>query len=448
MTTTIPNPLGSKSNACTLVSTLDLTRQYGVWYSLAGETRVGMIVRGTNKWGVDHTEVEISGAARTELSMPVTNDDHNYPSIGVSYNNDDTPRRLYVLANMHGGASGDEGDLKIIRTTTTDGSISSWEATTLPGVGTGDLTPEEWTYPEFCQHQNGDLTLMLRVNISGNGDYFMWKLPKGSDTWGDPVMIFQGRIAPDGDDANRSCYFSPPWYDINLNLWCISGVWRDNTNAGAYIGNYSPFVIYSIDELVTPKTPNGNPLSWPILEATRDSHPDMALPDELTGGETEAEGFLNWGGMVTDWNGIPHVIGSRNPAYHWVRSAPFSDEGTWTQTQVGPDKPAGITLNGVAVLDVANVIALQGHIWWLSSGQMGSPARGPLMWRLDSVNTADRTIPMGHIANYSGGLAHWGVNYDRVAIRFGLVEVLTPSGDVPLKIGYAERGPRLRRRAA
>jgi hypothetical protein len=398
--------------AVNLVTSIDGAHQYGAWYSIAGEAYIGHIERGVQRWGVDHDETLISGAARTALSLPVDADEHNSLSIGINHDLSGAPRRIYLWGNMHAN------DLKMIRTTTTDGSIASWASTTLPV--TGIVNSDNMTYPQPCQHADGSLTVSLRAGASGNGDTWWWTLPVNSDSWGEPRESHTGISSLPNDSA----YITPPHYDPKTGRWWMAWCWRDEPDDG--YSNRDPSCAYSDDEMVTWKSIDGTTLTLPVTDDTATA---LILPFAITGGE---DGLSNWGSITVDDDGYPHILCSRNPFYHiWW------DGSDWNQQQYGAT--TGTTVNGRVMYGRLDCAWLYNQLVVFAGG--GEATSGVASLK----NLSAWNLTNGDVAVLSGKLKYdlgggWECYHDPVAERlFHQIEFLIPYESAPRVFQFGQR---------
>lgn len=420
---TLPYPHTSDIQGPNLVTTLDGTTQYAVWYTVAGELKVGKRNRATQQWGVNHEEFTITGAARTRLALPVADDEHNYPAITVSGTG-----HVWVWANMH------INELRMIRSNGA-GVINSWaDALQLPMpnilVHANDpLFPAvtyRWTYPMPIPLPDGKVWFHIRLGNHTSGanesDSYYWFLPANVGNFDNtvPVKMFQGlsvpgageggTVGPDATTAapenvpnNWSAYPTMPHIENRANgayrihiSWC----WRalpspSETPSYAYYdsvtGNW-----HAVD---------GSTLTLPITPLN-----NLACQTGLVA--SPGDTYLNWGGLTVDDNGYPHAIVSNNPAYHqWWN-------GTSWQQETVPNP-----LGGVSRTSRCNAYWLRGKLWILAPG-VPNTARIPRLWRLDGGGT----VAMG--SNVGSGM--WECHADPEAYRqFGSIEHLVPDGDTP-----------------
>ncbi len=205
----IPNNKNALTAAVSLLTHGDY--QFAVWYDLAGELHIGRIRRGVQRWGANHQEYTFAGAPRTALTLPVSDDDHNYPAVAV-----DSQGRLHVWADMH------IEPLHYVRTTaahTTDGWLATagWvdASSELPSVDV------RFTYPTPVPLRNGNLWFYGRNggsgSASGRSDSFFWT--HDGTSWSARTRLFQGCSVPNAggagipgspegveDITNFSCY--------------------------------------------------------------------------------------------------------------------------------------------------------------------------------------------------------------------------------------------------
>lgn len=397
--------------------------QFAVWYTRALELRVGRIQRGVQRWGVNHQEYEFAGAIRTALGLPLdgSEDEHYYPAVTV-----DGRGHVHVWANY---------TLEAMRcvTTTTPHTTGDWLATPgwtdasadFPGVGA-------WcTYPTPIMLPDGGIWFYQRSNpalgTSGRGNSSYWTRTAQGTSWVGPTTLFQGLSVPDakgpgipGDDHTVDTDFNWSAYPTNPVVesarsphpgrmhmgWCWRRIGIDNPNDRS---NDRASYAYSDNGGVTWKAIDGTTLTLPITPLN-----NLACQTGLE--DLSATGWVNWGGLAVDDDGLPHMIVSTGSSYYMRRNAANT---AWIQSAV-PNP-----LNGVIHVSVAtNPFWLRGDLWMLKIGHPDA-ARRPRLWRLTG---GTNVVCMG------GNLSNSGFNpsADPEAFRrFGTVEVLSPRGDTP-----------------
>lgn len=416
----IPEPRTGDCGAHSLETTLDGVYQYAVWYTMDGGVTVGRIERGVQRWGVDHDEHALTGAEYTALGLPVSDDDHNYLSLGIGYDEDLNVRRIYLWGNMHGGAvvPADDGTFRMIQTTTTDGTIATWEQVqwlTDMESGMTNVDNDEWTYPTPAQHPNGDLTLLIRNRISGDGDWYTWRLPAGSDTWGAPVKIFKGYLSGPANNESWSAYPTRWHYDPVRSRWWISWIHRDNQAIPVDVSNFYPAAMYSDDDMVSWKAADGTALTLPLEYDSHLDYDKLGLNWRLMDGETHLK---NYGGICTDQFGNPWVIGSVTPLYIGRWFGTVGGQGAWTQRRL-TNFLAGVTVTGRVI-----PAWIHNKLWLVSIGTSDG-GHAPRMWSVDGLDTVKLAPTM------SADIG-WESFYDDIAYRlYGTVETLWVDGDTP-----------------
>lgn len=426
MSLTLPMPHTSDLIASNPVTSKDGNYQYAALYT-CGDAGARVYVFRKHKfqtWSQADISI-ISGAALTALDLPVDDDGHNFISIALSYDaTGRIVRRVYLWANMHNGVGPTGGNLKMIRTTTTDGTIGSWEVTTLPG------TINECTYPVAIQLANGGIWYTMRDGgISGDGDYVQWMLPPGSDTWTRSVFMAGQGSATGGESPYVYFHVRPNGHILCMGSW-RTATFDDFANAGA-------FFMYSSDNAVTWKTITNVALPKPITYAMTQAADKCELGLTLTGGEAA---FLNGGGVCWGPNG-PEIWISLNPAYHVAWN---STTQAWVQTQIG--STGGIDFDGYRVSTRCVPIYFRGKLAYLGVGYLNPYRwrRFPLMFIMSNPTTCIQVINLGtqvsfgEINNDAG--QHWDFCNDREAYIQGKVSVWTPSGNTPFTADFSNYG--------
>lgn len=170
--------------------------QFASYWRLDGALVVARRHRPTETFGVNHDQVVIaagSGAAATELDVPVHDDEHNYCSIFV-----DPQGRIHVWGNMH------NDPLRYVRSNashTTDGWLNAstgWSAATMPTEETNH------TYPTPVFLRPGHVTNEHAFFYIRGGDggtrsgmtnaYNWWMDDSGN--WSAKRLFFQGLSIP------------------------------------------------------------------------------------------------------------------------------------------------------------------------------------------------------------------------------------------------------------
>lgn len=415
-----PQNMTGISLSCNPVTSNDGNWIYmGILSSGDAGARLWILRRSKTQTWEQAERVLITGAAATELSLPVDDDSHNFLTLGLSYNTDGTVRRVYAWVNMHGGAGGEPGRCKMIRTTTTNGTINTWEAFSLPGE------VDSMTYPYVAQFISGRIAYVSRDGgISGNGDYIMWTLNPGSDTW-TRTVLFAGLDSATGGESYYPAFHVRPNGD-----WLIAGVWR--TDVGTPFSNDAMSYFQSKDEGLTFETLGGTPVPLPITYASTQSIPGAECGLVATGGEL---GIINGGGVCWSPQG-PVLTISLNPAYHILGNP---QTGEWTITQVG--STAGMVFGNFRCRTRIVPLWYKGKLAYLGVGTdgtsltTGAHRRFPMLYRMNTPTVLQSAIKLGgqvsfgEIDNFAG--QHWEQNYDMVAYRRGRVSVMTPQGDWP-----------------
>lgn len=483
----IPETIGPSTEALNLVTWGGY--QFAVWYTLAGECRVGRIERGVQRWGVDHDEYEFAGTPRTTLALPRTFDGHNVATIAV-----DGLGKIHVWANMHANP------LRAVATTAahdTDGWLATagWTsaASAFPGID-----PNQVTYPYPCHLADGSLIFYARdQGGSGASDSRMWKRAVDGTTWTGPTKIFKGMGVPDakgpgvpGEDYgtsdtehNWSAYPSGSIYvesprSPNPGRLHTCWVWRlfalDSERE-----NFLPSYAYSDDGGTTWKAIDGTTLTLPItplnavaarfpkhariLSITRASFAVSATLDSTTHGivagdslevqvasnetfNTGAAGITTvtgadigtWGQLTADATATFSGYVGRD-SYQNGQAVTVDDNGyphvihsqedTWWTRWNGTAWQSSIIANplhGVTHTGAASCVWHRGNLWMLKGGTTGPAVRRPYLY---NITGGAGTVVMGGPVSTTGGHEP---SYDPEAYRrHGTVEVLTCDGDTP-----------------
>jgi hypothetical protein len=479
---TLPNSKTSNINACNLLTTLDGQYQFAVWYGASdGELRVGRIQRGVQRWGVNHSQYQMAGAARTELAMPVEDDEHKYPAIAI-----DDQGKAHIWANMH-----NQPNRHIISDNAAVSNITAWSAASaLPSEIDRNTYPMPVTYPD------GTLWFYFRAmqtyGLSGKANSHFWT--RNAGTWSARTQLFQG--VPTGlesainDATNYSAYLCYPKVEqrsggvMRLHLFWI---WRQDAfqSSSCVLPSYA----YSDDKGATFRAVDGTLLSLPIApwnnlacQTGIASDRSRTVTDAVTNGTTTLTSAtanfqpadvgaairgiaLNAGAsppntndfttitarasttsvtlsyasvlsgsgqtviigddydndptLAIDPNGYPHAMMGLHPL---PRHHIYWNGSAWVH---------GYQSKDLKTFDVLNRMIpyyLRGQLWVLGGGEpLG--ARRPRLWKADA---SVQVCMGGVIDDGSVEAGPWDQMADPVAHDLlGTVEVLTPDGDTP-----------------
>jgi len=469
----VPNSITGFNNGIDLVTHGDY--QFAVWWTIAGELRIGRIERGVQIWGVDHDEYEFAGSPRTALACPVEADEHNYCAVGV-----DGLGRIHVQANMHMDTM---RAVKSVDPHTSD----TWLATAGWASATSDFPSigSSCTYPMPLPLSDGTLWFLCRdVGVAGRGDTHFWTRGPAATTWSAATFIFQGIDVPGvtdsglNDRTNWSAYPILPYIEApgeaNPGRMHMFWTWRTDTIADDVLPGYT----YSDDQGTSWKAIDGTGLTLPITilnnhvtripgsayfttlarsgnvvtaEADSAAHgysvSDVigvwAVDDTFTGSFTitsvgtpnvtsvrwsqtaadDASGgpavstrtlWSNGGATAVGEDGLPNCVLTGSGSRIWVRH-----NGTaWTQSNV-TNPLAGQTIHSRP----GGMFWHRGAFWFLANGAP-STTRRPRLWRLDG----QAQVCMGG----NTGPSDWEPCPDPEAWRrFGVIETLTPDGNKP-----------------
>jgi hypothetical protein len=487
----IPETIGPSSEAINLVTWGD--HQFAVWYTLAGELRIGRIERGVQRWGIDHDEYQFAGTPRTTLALPVANDGHNIAAIAV-----DGLGKLHVWANMHANP------MRAVATTAshdTDGWLADagWATAVSAFSGSGNSV----TYPFPCQLSDGSLIFYARAHngaTSGAGNSNIWRRASDGTVWTGPTMLFQGLAVPDakgpgipGDTSpdtefNWNAYPSGPLYVESSRtphpgrihmcwVWRVFGLVERLNVLMSYA--------YSDDQGVTWHAVDGTPCTLPftpinnlacripgharINTIARDSTIVVADLDTPNHGLTIGTQIDVQVQSDPTFDGTFTVAGVGNPlptSVAWLQAG-ANDSASWgyvgrddyqngqavtvdddgnphiivSQTDTWWVRHNGTTweqtiipqpLHGVTHTNAASAVWFRGDLWLLKGGTTGPTVRRPYLYNV----TGNGVIVMGGPVASTGGHEP---SYDREAYRrFGIIEVLTCDGNRPRVFTFGE----------
>lgn len=408
--------IGGDQWSTNLVS--DGTWRYAAFYDEAGELTFGKQAVVGGAWTY-HT---VTGAARTALGLPVIEDEHNYPALGI-----DSTGKIHCAANMHNN---------VMRHIVSDtaGDITAWsQAPALTGIKTRN------TYPVFVKRPDGTLRFCIRSGPTGSGsgrsDGMSWEESGGA--WTQSIaLMFQGLEVPEaggtgvpGGDAtvenetNWSPYVARPYVeDLGggdwIEHWFV--VWRNRSGTtgtvagGSYIEangwgagltvertNILPSYLRYVSVTDTWEAVDGTAVTFPITPLN-----NPAIKTDLT---PPSAGWINLFGYTVDDDGHPHVLINDNPRHHlW-----------WNGTIWQQETLSNINNLGTLVTEPIPVW-LRGRLWGVATTAPGGQ-RTPFLIRTDGV----ARVAMGGIGSL---VLAFKANHDPEALRLrGTVEVMTPT---------------------
>lgn len=461
----MPHPFNGAWEAAQIWSTATYEVQC-LWKVSDGNLRVGKKLHSASQ-RTGWTWFDVTGAAATEMALPVENDDHCFLNIMVDDNG-----IIHIIGNMH-----DDVLRYIVSTNPND--ITAWS---VPAALASEQPRN--TYPKFSGRTPHGYEFDIRAgpenvggaagdNRSGVGNSMNWILPLGSSTFGNPGNTYQGVSVPGAgpggsvgtnfltpDEYNWSCYNSaafvePDDYPHPGRLW-KAGVWRAGVNDpvttvpgypedGART-NEMPFCEYTDDvsNINAWKAVDGTAITKPLVPylagvietaANPAAYIPWPRPDDWP-----LSGYLNQLGIcVHPTTGFPVVTLSMQPYFRFEW-----DGDSWSRTILG--SALGYTLAGASIIANINPYYLDdGELWYLCNRIMPDTGRRrPHLVRADGSNfillggeVYDPSLPV-----FPGAGSGWAVLADPEAFRrWHRITVSTPNGDYPQSFHYGD-GPR------